>query len=203
MLFRSCYDSTFMAVTIACNNPCGVNASFTTSMVNNQTNVYQFTNTTTFTPTAAQAVYTWNFGDGATATATTLAPQVHTYAASGLYNVCLIATVGQPGTTNVCRDTFCMNVQAQVPNPTPCNVHASFTSTVSNSIAQFVNTSTTGSTSATGTYSVWNFGDGSPVLNSPGLLNQVHTYVQAGTYTVCLKILSAQSNTGEIGRAHV
>lgn len=179
-----CNDSTFQAVNIACNTPCGAVASFTSNMVNNQTNVYQFTNTSAITPATGAVVCNWSFGDGTSVNATTLAPQVHTYAASGLFNVCLVVTTGQLGTTNICRDTFCMNVQAQVPNPTPCTIVAAFNSTATSSPStiQFNNTST--NVSPTDSV-VWNFGDGSYGFT----MNPSHTYTTAGTYNVCLRIV--------------
>ncbi len=50
--------------------------------------------------------YVWDFGDGSTST---FANPTHQFAATGIYNVCLLAT-------NVagCTDTFCLDVPAIV-----------------------------------------------------------------------------------------
>ena len=177
-----CMDSTFQVVTIICNTPCIAVSSFSAVMVNNQTNVYEFVNTSTINPNSAVSCF-WYFGDGISTSTQNLSNQLHTYSASGLYNVCLIVTSGTPGTTNVCRDTFCLNVQAQV-NTTPCNLNANFTSTNSttNTVA-FVNASTG---FAAGDSIRWTFGDGTVSYD----LNPTHTFSAAGTYTVCLRLVN-------------
>ena len=177
-----CQDSTWQVVTIVCNTPCSAVASFSAVMVNNQTNVYEFVNSSTVGPNSP-VLCNWSFGDGMNVTTQNLSNQVHTYSVSGLYNVCLIVTSGALGTTNVCRDTFCLSVQAQV-NTTPCNITANFTTTATsspNTIA-FVNTSTG---FAAGDSIRWTFGDGSVSYD----LNPTHSFSLAGTYTVCLRLV--------------
>jgi len=178
-----CQDSTFQVVTIVCNTPCSAVASFSAMMVNNQTNVYEFVNSSTV-GTNSPVLCNWGFGDGMNVTTQNLSNQVHTYSASGLYNVCLIVTSGVLGTTNVCRDTFCMSVQAQV-NTTPCNLTANFTSATTSSpnTISFVNTSTG---FVAGDSIRWTFGDGSVSYD----LNPTHTFTNAGTYTVCLRLVN-------------
>jgi len=178
-----CQDSTFQVVTIVCNTPCSAVASFSAMMVNNQTNVYEFVNSSTV-GTNSPVLCNWGFGDGMNVTTQNLSNQVHTYSASGLYNVCLIVTSGVLGTTNVCRDTFCMSVQAQV-NPTPCNLTANFTSATTSSpnTISFVNTSTG---FVAGDSIRWTFGDGSVSYD----LNPTHTFASAGNYIVCLRLVN-------------
>ena len=177
-----CQDSTFQVVTIICNTPCSAVASFSAVMVNNQTNVYEFVNSSAVGPNSPVSC-SWYFGDGMNITTQNLSNQLHTYAASGLYNVCLVVTTGVLGTTNICRDTFCMSVQAQV-NTTPCNLNANFTSantSAANTIA-FVNTSTG---FAAGDSIRWTFGDGTVSYD----MNPTHTFTAAGTYTICLRLV--------------
>ena len=178
-----CQDSTFQVVTIICNTPCSAVASFSAVMVNNQTNVYEFVNSSAVTPNSSILCH-WNFGDGINITTQNLSNQVHTYGASGLYNVCLVITSGILGTTNVCSDTFCMSVQAQV-NNTPCNLTANFTTanTSSPNTISFVNASTG---FAAGDSIRWTFGDGTVSYD----LNPTHTFANAGTYTVCLRLVN-------------
>ena len=178
-----CQDSVWQTVTIICNTPCNSVASFSAVMVNNQTNVYEFVNSSTVAPSSSVSCY-WYFGDGMNISTQNIINQVHTYAASGIYNVCLIVTSGTPGTTNVCRDTFCMSIQAQV-NTTPCNLNANFTSasTSSTNTIDFINTSTG---FAAGDSIRWTFGDGTVSYD----LNPSHTFTNAGTYTVCLRLVN-------------
>jgi PKD repeat protein len=177
-----CQDSTFQTIVIACNTPCSAQAFFTSMAVNNQSNVIEFINGST-TGAGQQVMCNWIFGDGTSSTSQSLANQVHTYTASGVYNVCLVVTSGTLGTSNICRDTFCSTVQVQVTNPTPCNVTASFVAdTVTNGFSfNFTNTSLNLNPSDSIT---WNFGDGSFGYD----VNPTHTYTSAGTYNVCLRI---------------
>ena len=152
-------------------------------MVNNQTNLYEFVNNSSVTPNSS-ILCNWNFGDGLIATTQNLNNQVHTYGASGFYNVCLVITSGTPGTTNTCSDTFCMNVQVQV-NTTPCNLTANFTSATTSSpnTISFLNTSTG---FAAGDSIRWIFGDGSMSYD----LSPTHTFASAGNYIVCLRLVN-------------
>ncbi len=177
-----CNDSTFQAIVVACNTPCSAQAFFTTSVVNNQSNVIEFINGST-TGAGQQLVCNWNFGDGTSSSSQSLSNQVHTYTTSGVYNVCLVVTSGTLGTSNICRDTFCSTVQVQVANPTPCNVTANFVAdTLSSSFAySFNNTSLNLNPSDSIS---WYFGDGSFGYG----VNTTHTYTSAGAYTVCLRI---------------
>jgi PKD repeat protein len=178
-----CQDSMFQTVTIACNTPCSAQAFFSAVMVNNQSNVFEFVNGSTVGGTNPVNCF-WFFGDGSNTTTQGLQNTVHTYATSGVYNVCLIVTTGQPGTTNMCRDTFCLSVAAQVVPPAPCNLTANFTSAATSApnTISFTNTSTG---VAAGDSIRWIFGDGTPAGYA---LNPVHTYTAAGTYNVCLRI---------------
>lgn len=144
-------DTTCMPVTIACPNPVS-GFSFTTTGFN-----ATFSDGSTGSPSS----WAWDFGDG---NSSTQQNPSHTYAAPGIYTVCLI-------TTNTCgADTSCqtLTVCAQ-PN-------SAFTFTTSGLSATFTNSSTNGTTS------FWSFGDG---INSTAT-NPVHAYTAAGTYTVCL-----------------
>jgi len=111
--------------------------------------------------------WSWDFGDGNTSIGQN---PVHTYAADGTYNVCLIAS-------NACSsDTTCMNVIVSAANCTAAV--AGFTSAPSGLTVNFTDTST----DPTGW--AWDFGDG----NTSTAQNPVNTYATAGTYTVCLTV---------------
>lgn len=177
-----CQDSTFQTILVACNTPCGAQAFFTANVLTNQSNMVEFVNGST-TGANQPVICNWIFGDGTSSSSQSLSNQVHTYANSGVYNVCLVVTSGILGTSNICRDTFCTTVQVQVANPTPCNLTANFVAdTLSNSfVYSFNNTSL--NLNPTDSIS-WNFGDGSFGYD----VNPTHTYTSPGTYMVCLRV---------------
>ncbi|PCH96959.1 MAG: hypothetical protein COB85_03075, partial [Bacteroidetes bacterium] len=109
----------------------------------------------------------WDFGDGM-GTSTAQNP-VYTYAADGIYNVCLI-------TTNTCStDTLCMNIIVSASG----GCQNTITGFTSNSVGlQTVFTDI----SSDATTWFWDFGD----ANTSTAQNPVHTYGADGTYYVCL-----------------
>ncbi len=70
-------------------------------------NIFIWNNSTPAqTATGNQVTYNWDFGDG---NSSTQAYPSHTYAASGIYTVCLTISVYSP-TGLACADTFCHNL---------------------------------------------------------------------------------------------
>lgn len=120
---------------------------------------------TSITPDVAGI--SWDLGDGNTSTLT--APQ-HTYAAGGVYDVTLTATL----IGNGCQASL---TQSVVVNTTPV---AAFTPDPTNGCVDldvaFENASTNTD------FSQWIFGDG----NTSALSEPFHTYTEAGSYTVQL-----------------
>ncbi|KKG26024.1 PKD domain-containing protein [Methanosarcina sp. 2.H.T.1A.8] len=109
----------------------------------------------------------WNFGDGSSST--TLNP-VHTYSEAGLYSVSLAATGNGTSVTKTVED--CINVTIPpVPDFSANVTEGTFPLTV-----QFTDESQYAESVE------WNFGDG----NSSTTLNPVHTYSEAGLYSVSL-----------------
>lgn len=150
-------DSTCATITVPnCTNPI---ADFTSS-TNSLTATFTNTSTTTGTTT-----YLWDFGDGNTSTQS---DPVHTYAASGVYTVCVLVS------DSCGSDTTCYSLTVtECATPT-----ANFTVTDNDPTFDFTNTS---STTGTATYA-WSFGDG----NSSTQESPSHTYSADGTYTVVL-----------------
>lgn len=142
-------------------------AGFTYSVNNN---VVTFTNTSTG---GSQPGYYWNFGDGNTNWQTN---PVHTYMYNGTYNVCLYMW----DSLQACQSSFCDSVVITNAPPQPCNANYSYY--ISGSTSYFTDQSTGGPFIAWN----WNFGDG----NSSSLQNPSHSYVNGGTYTVCLTVYS-------------
>jgi PKD repeat protein len=150
--------STCSTVDIACLPP---NAAFAIG-----SNGLSYTFTTDFPETAT--IWSWDFGDGSTATQANV---MHTYATPGTYEVCLTAT-------NECgvSDTLCRIESVGCPAPNAAFEHAadllsvSFFDASSNNPSQWA----------------WDFGDG----NSSTQQNPSHTYSTPGSYEACLSTSS-------------
>lgn len=154
-------------------------ANFTFNTNGCVTNPVTF-NATTVANGRPVTAWSWNFGDGNTAT---IANPTHTYAAAGSYNVkhtvsndigCLADTVSQ--TVNL--------------NNTP---QANFSTTgpyCAGSAITFTDIST--SSSGPITQWLWNFGDpGSGSNNTSNLQNPTHVYANPGVYTVTLTVTAS------------
>ncbi len=181
----TCSDSAFVSVVIACNTSCNVHASFTSAIVNNQSNVFQFTNTSAAPPSPTPVYSIWNFGDGTpVVTGSGLTNPSHTYTTSGLFNVCLKVISGQTVAGMNCLDSICQTIQVQVPGTNTCNINPTFSIQPSpNQPNVIVFTNTTVQTVANPAIS-WSFGD-----STTGSGNSItHTYNHAGTFSVCMHI---------------
>jgi len=126
-----------------------------------------FSDRSSGTPTT----WSWDFGDGATSTSQNPS---HTYTTVGTYTVTLTATDLTGADTRTRTDLIVVN---------PVGPTAAFTSDVNNGTAPLTVAFTDLSTGNITSYS-WRFGDG----NSSGQQNPVHTYIQAGTYSVNLEV---------------
>ncbi|MFO7723408.1 MAG: PKD domain-containing protein [Bacteroidales bacterium] len=77
------------------------------------------TSVSTYGPALHNVDYVYSFGDGTSATASTMANLQHTYNAPGVYYVCLTMQVTNVATsTVVCSDTWCDSVLVGSVNPT-------------------------------------------------------------------------------------
>ena len=138
----------------------------------------KFTDSSTNTPTSI-----WSFGDGSSVNATMQNP-VHTYVIAGNYTVSL-TTTNSGGSSSFTRTNY---ITVTVPAPV-----ANFTATPRNGTMPLTVTFTDNSTN-TPTSWIWSFGDGSTVNSTQQ--NPVHTYANAGIYTVSLNATNAGgSNT--------
>ena len=163
---QGCTDSIIVAGAITISQPA---ADFsTTDTVTCPTKPVSFSNASN----GPALNYTWDFGDGATATAAT---PVHSYAADGLYTVRLIVT-----DLYGCQDTLLRPDYIRVVSP-----HAAFT--LSDSVATcpplFVNFT---NTSQNYTSVNWDFGDGTSTQSD----NPSHFYSIPGVYPAKLTITS-------------
>ncbi|MGE0566938.1 MAG: PKD domain-containing protein [Bacteroidia bacterium] len=129
-------------------------------------------NNVNFTDASINAVqWDWNFGN--TNTSTLQVPPSQNYTSIGTHTITLTVTG-----SNTCQHTKTATVTV-FPNPTALFVPLS---TCVGSATQFTNQSTSSATLPITSYT-WNFGDGSPEINTQ---NPVHTYTSANTYSVFL-----------------
>jgi PKD repeat protein len=148
-----------------------------------------FTDSST-TATSTIARWYWNFGDGSPqVVATTNAPQTHTYATIGTFNVTL-----QVETATGCRSTVFSAPVVIKPNPL-----ASFNfgnACLPAATMQFTNTSSiSDGTQSQFTYQ-WSFGDG----NNSTVQNPAHNYSAAGPFNVTLTVTSNAGCTDDTVR---
>ena len=113
--------------------------------------------------------WAWDFGDGETSGQQN---PTHTYTAPGTYSATLTVT-----DENDLNDTYTEDVTVEFRSPT-----TDFTYTANYLIVSFTDASTPGD-GAINTWA-WDFGDGSTSAEQ----NSVHTYAEAGTYTVSLTV---------------
>jgi gliding motility-associated-like protein len=121
--------------------------------------------------------YKWSFGDNNSSTATT---PTHLYAATGQYNVKLVATsdIG-------CKDSITKPLNI-VANPVPSfDITSANRQCVTGNNFTFQNTSPT----SAGIDYTWHFGDGATSIQTP---NTNHSYATTNTYNV--KLLAVQSS---------
>lgn len=129
--------------------------------------------------------YYWKFGDGTTSTDK---DPVHVFTAPGTYNVCLTVRFANAGTA--CEKTLCISVTI----PQPCNLQPNFiwNADITNPLKlKFTNQTISPTANA---QVRWSFGDGS----GSNEWSPTHTYSQAGTYTVCLKVYLSNTCVKEI-----
>ncbi|MAB80321.1 MAG: hypothetical protein CMJ89_13285 [Planctomycetes bacterium] len=161
-------ENTLSVTNMIVVDPAGTHAAFDVSPTRGELPlVVSFTDRSGGNPTS----WSWDFGDGSTST--TQSP-THTYTTVGTYTVAL-TTDGPTGPdTRIRSDLIVVN---------PVGPTAAFTSDVTNGVAPLIVAFSDLSTGNITSYS-WHFGDG---IGS-GQQNPVHTYPQAGTYSVILSV---------------
>jgi len=177
-----CMDSAYM--TIQVQSPCNLHAGFIPTVIATSPFAFHFQNTST--PLNNIDSVHWTFGDGSQSN--DMNPN-HTYTQPGTYIVCLrVQDFSSPGTVPCVSET-CDSVVVPPTNNCPLIVNFTWAPTSAVNTYHFTNTSTSLNT----TDSIhWTFGDGT----SSNDLNPTHTYTQAGTYIVCLRIQKRDANGG-------
>lgn len=160
--------------TLSCNLQQTCHADFNFSV---QQLTAAFVSTASSGAGSAISSFHWSFGDGTIGTGPN---PVHNYPASGSYSVKLVIE-----SSNTCRDSVIKVVNIF---NTAGTCHAAFHDTM---IApnKFYFLSGGSSSSDSIVQRIWKFGDGTGATGNQ--VNVDHIYQVSGTYTVCLKIVSA------------
>jgi PKD repeat protein len=155
--------------------------------------IVQFTDMSTGGPTA----WNWDFGDG---TSDTSQNPSHTYSSEGTYTVRMTATTRSGSATSTREDYIEVGLEPTI--TITATATPTTTSSASNLLAAFSGSPRSGNAplmvvfidTSVGTPISWNwdFGDS----NTDTSQNPVHTYKEAGTYTVTLTVNS--SGAGKI-----
>ena len=169
---NGCMSDTCVSINVTVGNPvpCNLVASFEALPAPNTNNVFVFSNTSLNCD--PNALITWSFGDGISATGNYIS---HSYNQPGNYLVCM-----QVAMSNTCFSDTCINLS--VNNPSPCNLDASFS--VANSPTAPYTYLFTASNNDPSAVMTWNFNDSS---FATGQIVQ-HSFSAPGSYTVCLTV---------------
>lgn len=162
---------------------CTANFSFVV-----QQGIASFNSTSTTSSSNQITAWHWTFGDGTSGTGVNIQ---HSYAVAGSYTVKL-----RIETANGCKDSITKVV-------TVINISGTCQAQFRDSMVapnKYIFTSA-GSTTVSGnaiTQRFWSFGDGT--FNNGNNIAVDHIYQQAGTYIVCLKIISANGCADSVCR---
>ena len=176
-----CTDSLTKIVLIQTTTACTLQAYFTYTADSLSWNTIHFQNQSQ--PNAPGDSIRWNFGDGTppiNGLVGTLSTPTHVYANAGVYNVCIRVKKNNNTSTAPCISEICKTV---VVAP-PCNLTAAFNWTTTTSSPLVIAFHNLSGGFATGDSIRWTFGDGTVSYD----VNPTHTYANAGTYTVCLRV---------------
>ena len=155
-----------------------VTSSFTADNITGLTPLtVQFSDTSTGAPTS----WSWDFGDNNSSTAQN---PIHTFTATGTYNVSLNAS-NAAGSNTITKVGYIIVIPIFPPV-------ANFSTNVSSGYVPLSVNFTDQSTNATSF--LWDFGDGT---NSTAQ-NPIHTYRTIGSYTVSLTVTNAQGSNSNI-----
>jgi PKD repeat protein len=165
MTSPSCSASTQGTVVVSNATGCNLNANFL--YINGN-----FINTSS--GTNANTTYLWNFGDNTTGTGFSPA---HTYSASGVYTVTMVAN---NNTTPTCVSTKIGTISINI----TCQANANF-SISPTGVPQVWTVLVPAQGSVTA--ALWNWGDGT----TTNTLFTTHNYASAGNYSICLSLTLA------------
>jgi len=168
---NKCIDTTCATIT---TGACKASAYF--GATNGSGGSVSFTNYST--TTSGHYSSSWDFNDGKTGS-TSKSP-THTYAANGVYHVCLYVV---DSLNTSCNSTFCR--YDTVKNATSCYAYYAWSLTGGHLYTS------NGSTTKYGFTSSWSWGDGSANSTSK---SPDHIYSKNGKYDVCLTVYDSIAN---------
>lgn len=183
--------------TVIIQNTCNLQAYFTSTVASTNPLVVHFQNQSQ--PSHSTDSIKWTFGDGSTLSGVqgdpAVANPVHTYANPGSYTVCIRVKQNNNSTPNSCVREFCKTVVVTQ----PCTLVADFNSQLIDPANPLKIKFSNLSQPSHATDSVkWTFGDGtslSGIQGDPTISNPIHTYIQAGTYSVCIRVKKNNNTT--------
>jgi PKD repeat protein len=161
-------------------------ASFTENATTVKTGeLIQFDASASYDPDGTIVSYTWNFGDGATASGITV---THAYADDGTYTVTLTVTDNDGATASLTATKTVLN------RPPVASFTESALTVYAGEVIQF---NASGSYDPDGTIVsyTWNFGDGNVTTTASPIIN--HTYTAPGTYNVTLTVTDDDGQTDD------
>ena len=154
---------------------------------NSSQNTVQFNSISSFTSPGDSIIQRyWNFGDNIALGANIQNP-LHTYPASGIYNVCLTII-----TARGCQNTFCKSITIVL--PPHCTAIYKYVKLNQNTL-QFNSGSSATDANDSIVQRKWTFGDGSTMTGN--IVSPVKTYAFSGLYNVCLRIQTAKGCVSE------
>jgi PKD repeat protein len=156
-----------------CGNPVsGCVASFSYQPASNDNLTFNFFDSSYTMPGSVINSWLWNFGDG---TASSEQNPLHTFAAPGLFNVCLTIRSND----SLCSSIYCMPVEAGSIYPGPCENSFWYYKDSTAAVYIFEGSVMNGSAYLW----LWDFGDGTTATGQ----SVTHSFAGPDTsYTVCL-----------------
>ena len=177
--FFVCYDSSIQQITIT-QSTCNLNAHFYSGYDYFNPYIRHYANQT-FPLNPGDSIR-WIFGDG---TSSNQQNPIHTFAAPGIYTVCLrVIKQNTLGTNNPCISEFCRPDTIIMPVVSPCNMQAYFSQNADSANQQLIHFTNQSPGYLPSDTIRWTFGDGT----SSTQVNPTHAYANAGVYNVCLRL---------------
>ena len=135
--------------------------------------------------TETSSSYNWDFGDGSGIVSTATKTISHNFASPGVYNVKLLAT-DVSGCFDSTKTVITVKVLPITGTASPASGCIPSTVSLNANVTTPVNSSVTNY--------LWNFGDGSPMLQH-ATKNRAHVYASVGSYTPSVTITTSEGCT--------
>ncbi len=177
-----CRDTTHTTITVVNGTTTGCHAQYFDSVLGSS--VYFFSGSSSVAASDSIKERNWDFGDYNNPNHTlggNVVNPLHQYLYNGTFTVCLKITSWGGCKDSICKTVVVTGVQ------TSCVAYFLYTTTYLNAAFSSANSSAPTGDSIVHRY--WSFGDGDSL--SGNVVSPYHTYLHAGTYNVCLTIVTA------------